>query len=80
MNRFDVFFVALDPTLGSEIREKPALPDRFPDEANRRLATVIVAPMTTKGQATRLALPAHSRGKPAKSCSTNCGPWTKPAW
>ena len=50
MNRFDVYLVALDPTLGSEIKKiRPCL-IVSPDEANRHLATAIVAPMTTKGR------------------------------
>jgi len=50
MNRFDVYLVALDPTLGSEIKKiRPCL-ILSPDESNRHLATVIVAPMTTKGR------------------------------
>jgi mRNA interferase MazF len=50
MNRFDVHLVALDPTLGSEIKKiRPCL-IVSPDESNRHLATVIVAPMTTKGR------------------------------
>ena len=50
MNRFDVYLVALDPTLGREIKKvRPSL-IVSPDESNRHLATVIVAPMTTKGR------------------------------
>lgn len=50
VNRFDVYLVALDPTLGSEIKKiRPCL-IVSPDESNRHLATVIVAPMTTKGR------------------------------
>jgi len=50
MNRFDVYLAALDPTLGSEIKKiRPCL-IVSPDEANRHLATAIVAPMTTKGR------------------------------
>ena len=57
MNRFDVYLVALDPTLGSEIKKTRPCLIVSPDEANRHLATVIVAPMTTKGHAypTRVA-------------------------
>ncbi|HPD17518.1 MAG TPA: type II toxin-antitoxin system PemK/MazF family toxin [Planctomycetota bacterium] len=47
--RFDVFLVALDPTLGSEIKKTRPCLVVSPDEMNRHLATVIVAPMTTKG-------------------------------
>jgi mRNA interferase MazF len=50
MNRFDVYLVALDPTRGSEIRKTRPCVIVSPDESNRHLATVIVAPMTTKGQ------------------------------
>jgi mRNA interferase MazF len=45
--RFDVWLVALDPTVGSEIQKtRPALVVS-PDVMNQRLRTVIVAPMTT---------------------------------
>ena len=48
--RFDVFLVALDPTVGHEIRKtRPALVIS-PDEMNEYLSTFIVAPMTTKGR------------------------------
>jgi mRNA interferase MazF len=49
--RGDVHLVTLDPTLGSEIkRTRPCL-IVSPDELNQHLRTVIVAPMTTGGQA-----------------------------
>jgi mRNA interferase MazF len=48
--RFDVYLVNLDPTIGSEIcKARPCLVIS-PDEMNRFIATVIVAPMTTKGR------------------------------
>jgi mRNA interferase MazF len=50
LNRFDVYRVRLDPTLGSEIRKTRPCLVISPDEMNRRLRTVIVAPMTTGGQ------------------------------
>jgi mRNA interferase MazF len=49
VQRFDVWLVTLDPTVGSEIREtRPALVVS-PDEMNAHIATVMIAPMTTKG-------------------------------
>jgi len=48
--RFDVFLVNLDPTVGSEIRKARPCLVISPDEMNRFIATVIVAPMTTKGR------------------------------
>lgn len=49
--RGDVVLVALDPTRGSEIRKMRPCVVISPDELNRHLRTVIVAPMTTGGQA-----------------------------
>lgn len=50
MNRFDVFLVNLDPTIGSEIRKTRPCLIISPDEMNHFIATIIVAPMTTKGK------------------------------
>lgn len=49
--RGDVHLVALDPTLGSEIKKTRPCLIVSPDELNQHLRTVIVAPMTTGGQA-----------------------------
>ena len=48
--RFDVYLIALDPTRGSEIKKTRPCVVISPDEMNQHIATVIVAPMTTKGQ------------------------------
>ena len=50
VNRFDVFLVNLDPTIGSEIQKTRPYLVISPNEINHHIATVIVAPMTTKGQ------------------------------
>ena len=50
VNRFDVFLVNLDPTIGSEIKKTRPYLVISPNEINHHIATVIVAPMTTKGQ------------------------------
>ncbi len=57
VKRFDVYLVGLDPTAGSEIKKTRPCLIISPDEMNRYIATVIVAPMTTQGQAypTRVA-------------------------
>jgi mRNA interferase MazF len=50
VRRGDVYWVHLDPTLGSEIKNtRPALVVS-PDDMNRALPRVIVAPLTSKGQ------------------------------
>ena len=46
--RFEVYLVNLDPTVGSEIRKTRPCVVVSPDEMNRHIRTVIVAPMTTK--------------------------------
>lgn len=50
VKRFDVWLVNLDPTLDSEISKTRPCLIISPDEMNRHIATVLVAPMTTKGQ------------------------------
>lgn len=49
-NRFEVYLINLDPTLGSEIKKSRPCLIISPDEMNNYIATVIVAPMTTKGR------------------------------
>ena len=46
---FDVYLVNLDITVGHEIKKKRPCLVISPDELNRNISTVIVAPMTTKG-------------------------------
>lgn len=48
--RFEVYLINLDPTHGSEIKKTRPCLVISPDEMNRFIATVIVAPMTTKGR------------------------------
>jgi Growth inhibitor len=49
VKRFDVYLVNLDTTVGHEIKKKRPCLVISPDELNRNISTVIVAPMTTKG-------------------------------
>ena len=55
-NRFDVYLINLDPTVGSEIQKTRPRLIISPDEMNRHIRTVIVAPMTsgTKDYPTRV--------------------------
>ncbi len=54
--RFSVFLVNLDPTLGSEMKKTRPCVVVSPDEMNRHLSTVIIAPLTSslRGYATRV--------------------------
>ena len=50
VNRFDVFLVALDPTIGHETKKTCPCTVITPDEMNHHIETVIIAPMTTQGR------------------------------
>jgi len=50
VRRFEVYLVNLDPTLGSEIQKTRPCLVISPDEMNELIATVIIAPLTTKGR------------------------------
>ncbi len=51
VKRFDVYLINLDPTVGVEIKKTRPCLVISPDEMNRHISTVIIAPMTTKGRA-----------------------------
>jgi mRNA interferase MazF len=61
--RFEVYLIKLDPTTGSEIKKTRPCVIISPDEMNEHIATVIVAPMTTKGRAYPTRVPCRFRGK-----------------
>ena len=48
VNQYDVVLVNLDPTIGSEIRKTRPCVIISPNEMNRHLRTVVIAPMTSK--------------------------------
>ena len=50
IKRFQVHLVNLDPTIGHEIKKTHPCLVISPNEMNRHIGTVIVAPMTTKGR------------------------------
>ncbi len=49
-NRFDVYLTNLNPTVGSEIQKTRPCLIISPDEMNKHIRTVIIAPMTTAGK------------------------------
>lgn len=62
-SRFEVHLVRLDPTMGREIRKiRPCL-IISPDEMNRHIDTVIVAPMTTQGRTYPTRVPVRFQRK-----------------
>lgn len=66
IKRFDVYQVNLDPTVGSEIRKSRPCLIISPDEMNQYIATVIIAPMTTKGRDYPTRVPCTFKGKDGK--------------
>jgi mRNA interferase MazF len=63
ISRFEVYLVNLDPTVGSEIRKTRPCLVVSPDEVNHTIRTVIIAPMTTKGQTYPTRIPCRFKGK-----------------
>src|SRR4051812_8311635 len=63
VNRFDVYLINLDPTVGAEIQKTRPCLVISPDEMNHNIRTVIIAPMTTKGQAYPSRVPCRFKGK-----------------
>ena len=63
VQRFDIFLTNLDPTIGSEIKKTRPCLTISPDEMNRHIRTVIVAPMTTAGKDYPTRIPCKFQGK-----------------
>ncbi len=63
INRFEVYLVNLDPTVGHEIKKMRPCLVISPDEMNHHIRTVIVAPMTTQGRSYPTRIPCRFKGK-----------------
>jgi mRNA interferase MazF len=63
ISRFDVYLINLEPTVGSEIQKTRPCLVLSPNELNRRILTIIVAPMTTKGQPYPTRVPCRFQAK-----------------
>jgi mRNA interferase MazF len=63
VRRFDVYLINLDPTVGSEIQKTRPCVVISPDEMNRYVRTLIVAPMTTKGRSYPTRVECKFQGK-----------------
>ena len=62
INRFDIWFVQLDPTIGREIKKTRPCVIISPNEMVP-LSTVLVAPMTTQGFKFPMRVPCTFQGK-----------------
>lgn len=66
VKRGEVYWVNLDPAIGTEIRKtRPAL-IISPDDMNAVLPRVIVAPLTSKGQPLGCRPEVEFKGKPSR--------------
>ncbi len=63
VQRFEVYLVNLDPTIGSKIQKTRPCLVISPDEMNRHIATIIVAPMTTRGRPYPTRIACRFQGK-----------------
>ncbi len=50
LKQYQIILVNLDPTLGSEIKKTRPCVIVSPDEMNKHLRTIIIAPMTTQSK------------------------------
>ncbi|MEW6664288.1 MAG: type II toxin-antitoxin system PemK/MazF family toxin [Thermodesulfobacteriota bacterium] len=66
INRFEVYLVNLDPTIGHEIRKTRPCLVISPDEMNHHIRAVIVAPMTTRGYPYPTRVRCRFQGKDAQ--------------
>lgn len=50
INQYQIILVNLDPTIGSEIKKTRPCVVISPDEMNKYLNTIVIAPMTTRSK------------------------------
>jgi len=62
-SRFEVYFVNLDPTIGSEIKKTRPCVIISPNEMNHNISTVIIAPLTSKLKNYPTRVPCKVEGK-----------------
>ena len=62
-SRFEVYYVNLDPTIGSEIKKTRPCVIISPNEMNRNISTIIIAPLTSKLRNYPTRVPCRVEGK-----------------
>ena len=63
INQYAIVLVNLDPTVGSEIKKTRPCVVISPDEMNRHLKTIVLAPMTTNLKKYPTRVPVQHDGK-----------------
>ena len=62
-SRFDIYYVNLAPTIGSEIKKTRPCIIISPDEMNHNISTVIIAPLTSRLRNYPTRVPCKVEGK-----------------
>lgn len=62
-SRFDIYYINLDPTIGSKIKKTRPCVIISPDEMNYNISTVIIAPLTSKLRNYPTRVPCKVEGK-----------------
>ena len=63
IRQYDIVLINLDPTIGHEIKKVRPCAVISPDEMNRNIDTVIIAPMTSRSHAYPTRVPLRFKGK-----------------
>ena len=63
MEQYSICLINLDPAIGHEIKKTRPCVIISPDEMNKHIATIIIAPMTTKSRIYPTRLPLNFQGK-----------------
>lgn len=63
VKQYDILLINLDPTIGHEIKKVRPCVVISPDEMNRNIETVIIAPMASRGHAYPTRVPVRFKGK-----------------
>ena len=63
MKQYDIFIISLDPATGHELKKTRPCVIISPDEMNRHIATVIIAPVTSRSRDYPSRVPVGVRGR-----------------
>lgn len=63
LKQYETVLVNLNPTVGGEIRKTRPCVILSPDEMNRHLRTIVIAPMTTQRKDYPTRVPVHQNGQ-----------------
>jgi mRNA interferase MazF len=63
IKQYEVYLISLDPTIGHEIKKARPCVIISPDEMNKNISTVIIAPLTTQSRFYPTRIPFKFTGK-----------------